>query len=338
MRSCCCLLFVLMIARVEAVELQPVREWTPVLKLPPGSQPATIQSARYELTVRGLFAETTATYTFSNPNPRPQPGELEFPLPDGATVCGYALDVDGHLVDGVVVGRDQARMILETESRVRRDPGLVEQVRGNLFRTRIFPLPALGTRTVRISWTAELERNGQGAAARILMPRVKLPALDVHVDIADVGGEPVLSGLGNLHLTAWQDRRIADCHLTDIQPSDDLSVDLPTLPALLTMVEDRDGEGFVAIASVPTGGATALPAPRASPSPGMRASRAPPPASRRPRRRCLRSWRAGRRRPSMWSPSVMCQARRCRAARPRNLPRTLRTCNTTAAPRWLPSI
>ncbi len=265
MRYRLCLLLVALLARVEGVEIQPAPTFAPVLKLPDGQQPAAIQSARYELTVRGMFAETSATYVFSNPNPRQLPGDLEFPLPDGATVCGYALDVGGQLVDGVVVGKDQARMILETESRVRRDPGLVEQVRGNLFRTRIFPLPSMGTRTVRISWTAELDRNGQGAAVRLLLPRIRLPALDVHLDVGDVVGDPVLSGLGNLHLTTWQDRRVADCHLTDIQPGDDLTVDLPTMPAVLTMVEDNAGEAFVAVASVPAGvhagGTAALPAP-----------------------------------------------------------------------------
>ena len=43
--------------------------------------------------------------TFRNPLPYATEGDLYFPLPEGATVSGYALDVLGRTVDGVVVGR-----------------------------------------------------------------------------------------------------------------------------------------------------------------------------------------------------------------------------------------
>lgn len=259
------LLLLLLALRLSAVEIDAPPRWTPVLKVPDGQQPIEIRSARYEICVRGVFAETTATYVFANPNPRILTGELTFPLPDGATVCGYALDVRGELVDGVVVGKDEARVILSTESRIRRDPGLVEQVRGNLFRTRIFPLPAFGTRTVRISWTAALERSGQRAAARVLLPRTRLPVLDLHVDVAATGAAPVLSGFGDLHLTEWQGSQVAEAHLRDVVPGDDLAIDLPTVPPVLTMVERRGVETFAAIAigtGGPQAGAAVAPPPR----------------------------------------------------------------------------
>ncbi len=54
-------------------------------------------------------------------------------------MAGYALDIGGRMVDGVGVTKEKARVVLETEMRRRVDPGLVEHVRGNVFRTRIFP-------------------------------------------------------------------------------------------------------------------------------------------------------------------------------------------------------
>ena len=49
--------------------------------------------------VHGFVAETSITMTFHNPNDRVLAGDLHFPLPDGATVSGYALDIEGRMVD-----------------------------------------------------------------------------------------------------------------------------------------------------------------------------------------------------------------------------------------------
>jgi len=38
------------------------------------------------------------------------------PFPEGATICGYAADVDGVLVDGVVIEKDKACATLEASS------------------------------------------------------------------------------------------------------------------------------------------------------------------------------------------------------------------------------
>ena len=118
--------------------------------------PIALTALDVRVVVQGLAAETTETLTFHNPNGRVLEGELEFPLPDGAAVNGFALDVDGALVDGVVVPKQQARVILEAEVRRGVDPGLVEQVRGNVYRARVYPIPARGTRTIRLRWLSPL--------------------------------------------------------------------------------------------------------------------------------------------------------------------------------------
>ena len=80
------------------------------------------------------------TITFTNPNLRVFEGELEFPVPEGATVCGYELEIGGNMVPGVVVGKEEARTAFENEKRKGVDPGVVEHVKGNIWRTRIYPL------------------------------------------------------------------------------------------------------------------------------------------------------------------------------------------------------
>ena len=223
----------------------------PTIKLPANEQPVTLDRYALEVQVRGLNAEVTATMTFHNPNGRPLEGELEFPLPDDATVCGYGLDVNGRMVDGVVVGKDRARMVLETERRQRIDPAIVEQVRGNVFRTRIYPVPASGTRTVRVTWTAPLAVRGAEAALRVPLPHVRLPELLLRLELVTGPVQPQVGGLGDLILTNWEDQHRAEARLTDITPGEDLTIRLPNLPDLLTVVERRGEERFLAISHRP---------------------------------------------------------------------------------------
>ena len=51
-------------------------------------------------------------------------------------------------------------VLLELRKRV--DPGLMEHVAGNNYRTRIYPIPARGTRTVRVQYVSELFATPDG--------------------------------------------------------------------------------------------------------------------------------------------------------------------------------
>lgn len=136
----------------------------PYVEAPAGERAVRLASVDIQVVVNGLYAETTQTLRLYNPNGRELEGSLVFPLPDGATVSGCALDVEGQLVDGVVVPKQEARRILEAEVRKGVDPGLVEQVRGNLCRVRVYPIPVRGSRTVRIAYVSELSVQGSDAA------------------------------------------------------------------------------------------------------------------------------------------------------------------------------
>jgi hypothetical protein len=68
---------------------------------------------------------------------------IQFPLEEGATVCGYAVDIDGAMVPGVIVGKEKARAVFEEEVREHKSaPAIAEQVAGNMFQTRIHPFRA----------------------------------------------------------------------------------------------------------------------------------------------------------------------------------------------------
>ncbi len=117
-----------------------------------GEKPVAVETAAETVGDNGLVRKVRTTFTFTNPNARVMQGEFEFPIPEGATVCGYALDVDGVMTPGVVCEKEKARVAFETETKKGVDPGLVEQVRGNVWRTRIFPLNPASPRRAEVEY------------------------------------------------------------------------------------------------------------------------------------------------------------------------------------------
>lgn len=227
----------------------------PYVEVPSGEQAIALSHFEVEAVLRGLFAETTCTMRFHNPNPRVLEGQLVFPLPDGAVVCGYALDVEGRMRDGVVVPKREAQRILEAEVRKGVDPGLVEHVQGNLYRTRLYPLPAGGTRTVRLTWLSELTVEGNGAAWRLPLP-TGVDRVPLRVEIAQAPVTPVMTGPGDLHLQRFEERWVAEATLGRGDLGEDLLVRLPDLPDRFVSLE-RTPEGevfFCASRRAPEGG------------------------------------------------------------------------------------
>lgn len=116
------------------------------------------------------LAETTVTVTFRNPESRMIEGEFAMPLPAGATVSSYALDVNGNMREGVVVEKDRARNAYESIKRQMIDPGFVEREAGNVYLTKIFPIPAKGTKAVRLGYCEILPSNEQSVQYTLPLP------------------------------------------------------------------------------------------------------------------------------------------------------------------------
>lgn len=214
------------------------------VKTDPGESPVTIEKMIVKASVKGLHAQVETEFVFHNPNRRAMEGELEFPLPDGASVNGYAIDVGGAMVDGVVVMKEKARVVFETEVRRGVDPGIIEHVRGNLYRTRIYPLPAGGSRRIRVSYTTPLAIAPDGSAAlRMIMPQERIGKRSVTIEVVSPGQKaPTLGGLGDrrfeLAENVW--RVIAEDSAPT--PGEDVLVALPVLPDNFAITEkDRDG-------------------------------------------------------------------------------------------------
>jgi Ca-activated chloride channel family protein len=154
---------------------------TLTVKLDEKTVPMTVHSLRIDIHIAAAVSRTTLIVTFENPHDRDLEGELTFPLPDGAALCGYGLDIDGEMVDASLVEKQKARVVFEEEVRKGVDPGLLEQVRGNQFRTRIWPLPARGRRSVMVEYVSALDTR-DGNSVYDLPLRFEPPQRDVSAE------------------------------------------------------------------------------------------------------------------------------------------------------------
>lgn len=216
------------VANVDAA--RPVPTPTLIVASDPKRERLGVTRADIDVRVVGRLAETRLTLTFANPHDRPLAGDLTVPLPEGATVSGYALDIDGQLVDGVVVTKDEARHVFEQEVRKGVDPGIAEWVGGNAFRTRIFPIPAHGARTVAVRWVGELTEKDDGTWYQLPL-RLPDPVADLHLRVEVVRAEeaPVMLGRGRLApaFGRWHDSWVAEATAKGAALDNDLAVLIP---------------------------------------------------------------------------------------------------------------
>lgn len=72
----------------------------------------------------------------------------------------YALDINGVFRDAVPVDKNKGTQVFEALETVRVDPGILQKTEeGNSFKTRVFPIPAGGSRKILIGYQEELDLN-----------------------------------------------------------------------------------------------------------------------------------------------------------------------------------
>jgi tetratricopeptide (TPR) repeat protein len=184
------------------------------------SQSADLRLETMDVAVRlhGGIAETVVTARFHNPGREILEGRFTLQMPDGSIVTGYALDVGGTMIEGVLLDQLEARRAYERQVRQDIDPGLGEVSRSFQFTTRVYPIGPGSSRTVRVRFVTALA-PGQGyvlpldsqakvgrlsvsvAASGAAVPDVRLPGagetkwaregngLGWHVENATLAGE-----------------------------------------------------------------------------------------------------------------------------------------------------
>ncbi len=109
------------------------------------------------VTINNGIAVTEVTQVFRNTENRQVEALYLFPVPKGASVANFSMWIGGKEMIGEVVEKQRAREIYDSYKRVRRDPGLLEQVDYKNFEMRIFPIAPQAQQKVQITYYQELD-------------------------------------------------------------------------------------------------------------------------------------------------------------------------------------
>ncbi|NQU24095.1 MAG: VWA domain-containing protein [Candidatus Nealsonbacteria bacterium] len=116
-----------------------------------------IDQHEVRVTINNGIAVTDVTQTFRNTENRQVEALYLFPVPKGASVANFSMWIGGKEMIGEVVEKKRAREIYESYKRVRRDPGLLEQVDFKNFEMRIFPIGPQAEQKVQITYYQQLD-------------------------------------------------------------------------------------------------------------------------------------------------------------------------------------
>jgi len=118
----------------------------------------------------GGFAQTRIEATVHNPTDEDElEGDFRLIMPEGSIVNGYALDIEGILVDGVIIAKERGEKAYTDKVTENVDPGLAEITGANTYRTRIYPINSKEIRSFAVEFATpllfgnyELPFNGTG--------------------------------------------------------------------------------------------------------------------------------------------------------------------------------
>jgi Ca-activated chloride channel family protein len=126
---------------------------------PYGFAPLQVKYHHVTVTIRDQVAVTEVDQSFFNPNGQRLEGTYLFPLPDGAGIDRFSMDVNGRMVEAELLDADKAQHIYEDIVRRMRDPALLEYAGQGLLKARIYPIEPRSEKRVTLSYTQILRRD-----------------------------------------------------------------------------------------------------------------------------------------------------------------------------------
>ena len=109
--------------------------------------------------INGQIATTAVDEEFFNPNDQRLEGTYLFPVPAGAQIDKFTMEINGKQVEAELLPADKARSIYEEIVRKMRDPALLEYAGRDVFKVRIFPIEPRSNKRVTLSYTQVLKAD-----------------------------------------------------------------------------------------------------------------------------------------------------------------------------------
>lgn len=238
----------------------------PIIEVPsPGGKytqipEVSLQSLTTEVKVAGGISTTVQTMVFKNNADRILEGRLTFPLPENVSISGYALDINGKLRQAVPVEKEKAKEVFESIEKRNIDPGLIEKVEGNNFRTRIYPFLPHQTRTVQITYHMQLKKSAEGLTYYLPLDYKKtIPEFSLNVQVNESLNTPKLTETPDGSFTFVKSGNVwsASISKTNYQPQANLRLTLPPdNSGISTVMQRASGNNYYFLSKVDVPGST----------------------------------------------------------------------------------
>ncbi len=121
--------------------------------------PLEVTYHKVDVKITDQMAETHVDQEFYNPNGSVLEGDYIFPVPFGAQLNKFTMDIDGKQVPAELLPAEKARTIYNDIVRKSKDPALLEYAGRDMFRVHIFPIPANGKKQITLSYTELLKQD-----------------------------------------------------------------------------------------------------------------------------------------------------------------------------------
>jgi Ca-activated chloride channel family protein len=118
--------------------------------------PLEITYHHVNVKIDGQIATTSVDQDFYNPNPQRLEGTYLFPIPKGAQIDKFTMEIGGQQVEAELLAADKARGIYEDIVRKLKDPALLEYAGRDVFKVRVFPIEPNGHKRITLSYTQVL--------------------------------------------------------------------------------------------------------------------------------------------------------------------------------------
>ena len=118
--------------------------------------PLEITYHHVNVKIDGQIANTSVDQDFYNPNPQRLEGTYIFPIPKGAQIDKFTMEIGGRQVEAELLPADKARGIYEDIVRRLKDPALLEYAGRDVFKVRVFPIEPNGHKHITLSYSQVL--------------------------------------------------------------------------------------------------------------------------------------------------------------------------------------
>src|SRR6266404_1280886 len=213
----------------------PPRPWPPPRPyIPPRPYvfaPLEVSAVKVKTKIADQVAVTSVDEEFYNPNPSRLEGTFVFPVPKGAHINKFTMEIDGKQVEAELLSADKARHIYEDIVRRLKDPALLEYAGRDVFKVRIFPIEPNSKKCVSLSYT-QLLKSDDGLVSYVLPLSAEKfsakPIKQVSVKVELESKKPLKSIYSPSHAVEVKrhgsNRATAGYEASEIQPDSDFAL------------------------------------------------------------------------------------------------------------------